>query len=171
MAERARRGVRPDWWRARPGHRAETLGIALMIHLLMVVTLAVGYRVYLAGLAAVSPPDRLALWLFRPGEAGLALALGLAAGGWLAGVWLGERRPHDWGGLSLLAALMAWPFTQGLYGLLGLAQGGERFAFAGLVPATIPWIGHLTWLLALLIGALAGAWWAGLTPPDQAEQV
>lgn len=119
MADRARRYDRPPWWRERPGHRAETLGIGLLIHLLMAVTLAVGYRVYLAGLVAVSPPDRLAAWLVRPGEAGLALALGLAAGGWLTGVWLGERRPQDWSGLGVLAALLAVPITQVLYGLLG----------------------------------------------------
>lgn len=33
----------------------------------------------------------------------------------------------------------------------------------------MPWLGHLTWLLALLVGALAGAWWAGLTPPEPAD--
>ena len=52
MASRSRPQRRPwwhDWW---PGRRAEALLIALLIHGLMAVTLAVAYRAYLAGLTA-----------------------------------------------------------------------------------------------------------------------
>jgi hypothetical protein len=134
----------------------------------MLISLAVGYRVYLAGLAAVAGPAPAAPWLIRPGEAGVALVLGLAAGGWLAGVWLGERRPRDWVGLSLVTALLAGPLTQVFYSLLGLSQASEAFAIGGLAPGALPWVGHGIWLAALMVGGLAGAWWAALTPGEPA---
>jgi hypothetical protein len=144
--------------------------IALLIHGLMALTLAVGYRFYVAGLAALSGPGRVVTWLAMPGEAAVVLLAGLAVGGWLAGVALGERLRHARSPVILLAVLLALPITLGLIGTLRDEASVTRFALAGQSADTV-------WLLALgaaavslVLGGLAGAWWASLAPPPDTDE-
>jgi hypothetical protein len=170
MASRSRPQRRPWWHDWRPGRRAEALLIALLIHGLMALTLAVGYRAYLAGLAARSQSGQAVAWLVGPGEAGLALLLGLAIGGWLAGVWLGERLRWDWAWVGLIAALLSLPVTDRLLAALEVTAQTERFALADLTPQEF-WLAGLGAAVAgLFLGGLVGAWWSGLAPTDETEE-
>jgi hypothetical protein len=131
--------------------------IALLIQGLTALTLLVGYHAYRAGLAAVGRPGLPALWLLRPGELALGLLIGVAGGGWLTGVWLGERLRERWPAAGLLMALIAVPIALWIDGQVGATPLGERLIIVGLAP------------VSLLLGGLAGAWWSGLGPEDEAD--
>jgi hypothetical protein len=159
--QRAARARRSAW---RPGRRAETLLIALLIQGLTALTLLVADRVYAAGLAAVARPGQTVAWLLRPGEAGLVLLLALTAGAWLTGVWLGERQPRAWAGLAVLTALLTAPLLLALDQALGVTRPGSRFAPPGLGPETLWLLAPAVMLAGIVLGGLVGAWWSGLTP-------
>jgi hypothetical protein len=146
------------WVGWRPGIRAEAILIALLIEGLTVLTLLAAHQVYLAGLTAVSRPGQSVAFLLRPGEAGLALLLGLAAGGWLTGVWLGERLPREWPSLAIVTALPASALHVVL--VWSLATGPRvQLDPPGLAPGTLVILAPAIHLLALLLGGLVCAWW------------
>jgi hypothetical protein len=158
------------WWRIvpRPGRRAEAVAIALLIEGLTCLTLLAANQVYLAGLTAVSRPGQPTLFLARPGEAGLALLLGLAAGGWLTGVWFGERLPGEWPAPATLTAL---PVSALLVALVWALSTGPRAQLdpPGLAPGTLVILAPAIHLLALLLGGLVGAWWMTLGDSSRAR--
>lgn len=156
----------PWWIDWRPGRRVEALVVALLIEGLTALTLAVGYRAYLAGLAALARPGVPAPWLFAPSEAGLVLLLGLAAGGWLAGVWLGERLGWGWGWIALAAAALSLPITRWLYETLGVSAAPARFLVAGLMPHELWPAGTAALIVGVMLGGLTGAWWSSLAPSE-----
>ena len=166
-----RRGRGGPWWHDwRPGRRAEALVIALLIQGLTALTLAVGYRAYLAGLAALSRPNVPVTWLFVSGEVGLALILGLAAGGWLAGVWLGERLRWAWGWGALGAAALSPVITNRLYATLEVADWPRHYLAAGLTADELWPAGTAALVIGLVLGGLTGAWWASLGPSEPPDE-
>jgi hypothetical protein len=158
---RPRRASAPSWAGWRPGSRSETVLIALLIEGLTCLTLLAAHQVYLAGLTAVSRPGQPAGFVLRPGEAGLALLLGLAAGGWITGVWLAERLPREWPSLATVTAL---PASALLVALVWALAAGPRVQLdpPGLAPGTLVILAPAVHLLALLLGGLVGAWWMTL---------
>jgi hypothetical protein len=155
---RTRRTAAPSWGSWRPGIRSEAVLIALLIEGLTCVTLLAAHQIYLAGLTAVSRPGQPAGFVLRPGEAGLALLLGLAAGGWLTGVWLGERLPREW---PTLATITALPASALHIALIWALAAGPRVQLdpPGLAPGTLIILAPAIHLLALLLGGLICAWW------------
>lgn len=159
MTKPSSRRSLPPWWQTwRPGRRAEALVIALIILGLTLLTLTAAYHAYQAGLAAVGQAGRPAAWLVRAGEASLLLVLGVAGGGWLAGVWLGERLARQWLLSGLVAALAAGAIALWLAETLAVAVPGGSPLLAAIA------------VIALLLGGVVGAWWSGLggasIPPD-----
>jgi hypothetical protein len=171
MAAASRSRRRRPWWDGwRPGRRAEALVIALLIHGLMALSLAAGYRFYVAGLAALSNTGRAVNWLLAPSEAGVVLLLSLATGGWLAGVWLGERLRQDWPWTGLVAAALTLPVTSRLLSALGVATEPARFAVLGQAADTLWLLALGVVVVAMLLGGLAGAWWSSLVPVDESDE-
>jgi MFS family permease len=152
----------------------EAMVIGLLIHGLMALTLVVAYRAYLAGLTALTRGRGGAIgWLVAPGEAAVGLLLGLAIGGWLAGLWLGERLPRGWPWPTLATGLLALPATLLLLATVTAEAPPARFMLAGLPAGSLTPLGPAVTWLGLLLGGLLGAWWAGLGPvasPAEAER-